>query len=94
MKNNLKIYNTLTGKKDLFKPREGKKVNLFVCGPTVYDYSHLGHARNYIVFDAFVKYLKIKGFNVFYLPREGEKWNCLHAFCPLRLLFSIFKAPG
>jgi cysteinyl-tRNA synthetase len=67
MKNNLKIYNTLTGKKDLFKPREGKKVNLFVCGPTVYDYSHLGHARNYIVFDAFVKYLKIKGFNVFYL---------------------------
>lgn len=67
MKNNLKIYNTLSGKKDLLKPIKGKKVNLFVCGPTVYDYSHLGHARNYIVFDTFVKYLKKSGFNVFYL---------------------------
>ena len=45
---NLKIYNTLSGKKDLFKPIKGKKVNLFVCGPTVYDYSHIGHARTYI----------------------------------------------
>ena len=67
MKHNLKIYNTLSGRKDLFKPIKGKRVNLFVCGPTVYDYSHLGHARNYIVFDAFVKYLKKAGFNVFYL---------------------------
>ncbi len=64
---NLKIYNTLSGKKDLFKPIKGKKVNLFVCGPTVYDYSHLGHARNYIIFDSFVKYLRHIGFNVFYL---------------------------
>ncbi len=64
---NLKIYNTLTHKKDLFKPIKGKKVNLFVCGPTVYDYSHLGHARNYIIFDSFVKYLKHTGFDVFYL---------------------------
>jgi len=67
IKHNLKIYNTLTGQKDLFKPRKGKKVNLFVCGPTVYDYSHLGHARNYIIFDSFVKYLRNIGFNVFYL---------------------------
>ncbi|MGD0577263.1 MAG: class I tRNA ligase family protein, partial [Candidatus Staskawiczbacteria bacterium] len=63
----MKIYNTLTGKKDLFKPRRGKKVNLFVCGPTVYDYSHLGHARTYVAFDSFAKYLKKTGFNVFYL---------------------------
>ena len=67
MKHNLKIFNTLTGKKDIFKPIKGKKVNLFVCGVTVYDYTHLGHARNYIVFDSFVKYLKSIGFNVFYL---------------------------
>ena len=67
MKHNLKIFNTLTGKKDLFKPIKGKKVNLFVCGPTVYDYSHLGHARNYIAFDAFVKYLRQIGYSVFYL---------------------------
>ena len=67
MKNNIKIYNTLSGEKDLFKPMKGKKVNLFVCGSTVYDYSHIGHARTYIIFDSFVKYLRHLGFNVFYL---------------------------
>ena len=63
----MKIYNTLSGKKDELKPIKGKKINIFVCGPTVYDYSHIGHARNYIVFDSFVKYLKSRGFEVFYL---------------------------
>jgi len=67
MKHNVKIYNTLTGEKDLFKPTKGKNVNLFVCGITVNNYPHLGHARNYIVFDSFVKYLRNIGFNVFYL---------------------------
>lgn len=63
----LKVYNTLTKKKELFKPLKGKKVNLFVCGPTVYDFSHLGHARTYLIFDMIVSYLKETGFNVFYL---------------------------
>ena len=63
----MKIYNTLSGKKDLLKPIKGKKINLFVCGPTVYDYSHIGHARTYVIFDAFVKYLRAQGFDVFYL---------------------------
>ncbi|MCX6724410.1 MAG: cysteine--tRNA ligase [Candidatus Staskawiczbacteria bacterium] len=63
----MKIYNTLSGKKDLFKPSKGKQINLFVCGPTVYDYSHLGHAKLFITFDIFVKYLRQRGFNVFYL---------------------------
>ena len=63
----IKIFNTLTGKKELFKPRKSRQVNLFVCGPTVYDYSHLGHARNYIVFDCLVKFLKRLGYKVFYL---------------------------
>ncbi len=67
MVNNLKIFNTLSGKKDEFKPIKGKKINLFVCGPTVYDYSHIGHARNYVIFDSFIKYLKLQGFKVFYL---------------------------
>jgi cysteinyl-tRNA synthetase len=66
-KHNLKIYNTLSGKKDLFKSIKGKQVNIFVCGPTVYDYSHMGHARTYITFDAFVKYLRACGFDVFYV---------------------------
>ena len=63
----LKVYNTLTKKKEVFKPRKGKKVNIFVCGPTVYDYAHIGHARTYIAFDVIVKYLREKGYDVFYL---------------------------
>jgi len=63
----LHAYNTLTRKKEVFKPRRGKRVNLFVCGPTVYDRSHLGHARTYLVFDVIVKYLKSRGYKVFYL---------------------------
>ncbi|MDO8663550.1 MAG: cysteine--tRNA ligase, partial [Candidatus Wildermuthbacteria bacterium] len=66
----LKVYNTLSRKKEIFKPlskARGKKVNLFTCGPTVYDFSHLGHARTYIAFDMIVKYLRQKGYNVFYL---------------------------
>jgi len=63
----MKIFNTLTGKKDILTPIADKKINLFVCGPTVYDLPHIGHAKTYIVFDAFAKYLKQIGFAVFYL---------------------------
>jgi cysteinyl-tRNA synthetase len=63
----LKVYNTLSREKEVFRPKKGKRVNFFVCGPTVYDFSHIGHARTYIVFDLIVKYLRKKGFNVFYL---------------------------
>lgn len=63
----LKVQNTLTQKKEVFKPRKGKLVELFVCGPTVYDLSHLGHARTYLSFDMIVKYLKERNYNVFYL---------------------------
>lgn len=63
----MKIYNTLSGKEEILKPLKGRKINLFVCGPTVYDYSHIGHARTYIAFDSFVKYLREQGYKVFYL---------------------------
>ncbi|MCX6764239.1 MAG: cysteine--tRNA ligase [Candidatus Nealsonbacteria bacterium] len=63
----LKLYNTLSQKKEIFKPRQKNKVNLFVCGPTVYDFSHLGHARNNLVFDMIVNFLRKTGFDVFYL---------------------------
>lgn len=69
----LRIYNTLTRKKEIFHPRtiqraRGKrKVNFFVCGPTVYDFSHIGHARTYVIFDVIVKYLRESGYDVFYL---------------------------
>src|SRR3989339_1925451 len=67
MKHNIKILNTLTGKKDTLKPIRGKRINIFVCGPTVYDYPHLGHAKLALTFDFFVKYLRRIGFDVFYL---------------------------
>ncbi|MFH1820567.1 MAG: cysteine--tRNA ligase [Candidatus Nealsonbacteria bacterium] len=63
----LKMYDTLTGKKKPLKPRQNKKLEIFVCGPTVYDYSHIGHARTYIAFDVIVKYLNSKGYKVNYL---------------------------
>ena len=63
----LKVYNPLSRKKEVFKPLKSKRVNLFVCGPTVYDSSHIGHARTYVVFDMVAKYLRQKGFAVFYL---------------------------
>ena len=60
----IQIYNTLSAKKELFEPFKNKKVNLFVCGPTVYDFSHIGHIRTYVIFDVFVKYLRYKGYKV------------------------------
>ena len=63
----IKLYNTLSRKKEIFKPRQGKKIKLFVCGPTVYDSPHLGHARTYIAFDMIAKYLRERGYDIFYL---------------------------
>lgn len=62
------LYNTLSGKKnELEQPLNGRVFNLFVCGPTVYDYAHLGHARTYIFFDTLVRYLRYQKKKVFYL---------------------------
>jgi cysteinyl-tRNA synthetase len=63
----MKIQNTMTGDKQNFQPIHENRVNLFVCGPTVYDDSHIGHARTYIAFDVVARYLKHKGFSVFYM---------------------------
>ncbi|MBI2041353.1 MAG: cysteine--tRNA ligase [DPANN group archaeon] len=62
----LQIYDTLSRKKKTFKPR-GKIVKMFVCGPTVYDYTHIGHARSYINFDIVARYLKWKGYKLNYV---------------------------
>ncbi len=63
----LKIYDSLSGKENNLPDTKNKAIKLFVCGPTVYDYSHIGHARVYIFFDFFAKYLKSLGKKVFYL---------------------------
>jgi len=63
----LRIYNTLTRKREVFKPIHGNRVNMFVCGPTTYDLSHLGHARTYIAYDIIARYLRYKGYSLFYI---------------------------
>jgi cysteinyl-tRNA synthetase len=63
----LKIYNTLTNQKDTFVPIDAGKVRMYVCGMTVYDYCHLGHARVMVVFDVVVRYLRARGYQVTYV---------------------------
>ncbi len=62
----LRLYNTLTNKTEEFIPKEKNKVKMYVCGPTVYDNAHLGHARCYITWDVLYRYLKFSGFDVTY----------------------------
>jgi len=63
----LKIFNTYTRKKEDFKSLEPGKIKIYVCGPTVYDYFHIGNARPLIMFDIFRRYLKYRGFEVQYI---------------------------
>jgi cysteinyl-tRNA synthetase len=63
----LTVYNTLTKKKEAFQPLEPGKVRLYVCGVTVYDLCHVGHARSAIVFDVIYRYLKYRGYDVTYV---------------------------
>ncbi len=67
MKNSIVIYNTLSRKKEVFKPITEGKVGLYVCGPTVYSNSHLGHARPNITFDLLFRYLTFSGYKVRYV---------------------------
>ena len=63
----MKLYNTLTRKKEEFIPLEEGKVKMYVCGPTVYDYIHIGNARPYVVFYTVRRYMEYKGYDVTYV---------------------------
>jgi len=63
----LKIYNSLTNKKEVFRPRKSKRVNMFVCGITPYDSPHIGNFRAAIVYDLLARYLRFAGYDIFYL---------------------------
>jgi cysteinyl-tRNA synthetase len=63
----LRVYNTLSAKKEDFRPLVPGKVGMYVCGVTVYDYCHIGHARANIVFDIIYRYLQYRGFDVTYV---------------------------
>ncbi len=63
----LQIYNTLTRRKEVFTPIEPGRVRMYVCGMTVYDYCHLGHARVMVAFDVITRYLRHRGYDVTYV---------------------------
>jgi cysteinyl-tRNA synthetase len=87
----MRIYNTLTGRKEEFIPLTPGKVKMYVCGVTVYDYCHIGHARSAIVFDAIRRYIRYKGFDVTFIKnftdvddkiinrakQEGIPWDAI-----------------
>src|SRR5438876_2625812 len=87
----LRLYNTRTQKKETFAPSVPGRVKMYVCGPTTYDYSHLGHARSYIDFDTARRYLEFLGHHVTYVQnftdidvviicRLDEAWNDPRAY--------------
>jgi len=63
----IKIYNTLSRKKEDFIPLNPNRVHIYVCGPTVYGHPHIGHAKSYISFDVIVRYFRYRGFSVKYV---------------------------
>lgn len=60
----MKVYNTLTRKKEEFVPIDEKEIKIYVCGPTVYNFFHIGNARPFVVFDTLRRYLEYRGYNV------------------------------
>src|SRR6266851_5477244 len=63
----LKVYNTLSRSLEEFDPVRPGRINMFVCGPTVWDSSHVGHAKTYIAYDIMARYLRHKGFSTFFI---------------------------
>jgi cysteinyl-tRNA synthetase len=74
----LKIYNTLTRKKEEFVPVQEGRVNMYVCGPTVYDYPHIGHAKTYVSFDIVLRYLRYRGHDVLYVQNITDVGHLMH----------------
>lgn len=73
----LRIFNVLGREKQDFKPLEEGRVGMYVCGPTVYDESHIGHAKTYISFDMVVRYLRFSGYNVLYVQNLTDVGHLL-----------------
>lgn len=73
----LKVYNMLTRQKEEFVPLVEDRVHMYVCGPTVYDHAHLGHAKTYIAFDVIARYLRYKGYKVRYVQNITDVGHLL-----------------
>lgn len=75
----LRIYNVLGREKQDFVPLNEGRVGMYVCGPTVYDHAHLGHARNYVSFDVVVRYLRYSGYKVLYVQNITDVGHLLES---------------
>ena len=73
----LKIFNRVTRQLEEFKPVQEGKVNMYVCGPTVYDYPHIGHGKTYVAFDVVVRYLRYLGYDVLYVQNITDVGHLL-----------------
>lgn len=73
----LKLYNVLTRTKEEFVPLSEGKVNIYVCGPTVYDNSHIGHAKTYVGFDVIVRFLRYTGYDLLYVQNITDVGHIL-----------------
>lgn len=71
---NLQLYNDLSGRKETFEPLVPGEVSFYVCGPTVYDYFHIGNARPFVVFDVLRRYMESKGLRVKYIQNFTDIW--------------------
>ncbi len=77
IRTNLQVYNYLTRQKEPFKPLERGRVGMYVCGPTVYDHAHLGHAKTYVAMDVIVRYLRYLGYKVRYVQNITDVGHIL-----------------
>ncbi|NWF70969.1 MAG: cysteine--tRNA ligase [Chloroflexi bacterium] len=73
----LRIFNVLGREKQEFVPIEPGRVNMYVCGPTVYDHAHIGHAKSYVAFDVIVRYLRYSGYDVLYVQNITDVGHLL-----------------
>ncbi|HLF28405.1 MAG TPA: cysteine--tRNA ligase [Anaerolineae bacterium] len=73
----IQIYNVLTRRKEELVPLNPNQVTLYVCGPTVYDHAHIGHAKTYVSFDVIVRYLRFRGFRVRYVQNITDVGHIL-----------------
>ena len=101
----IKIYNTLTRKLEVFKPIEPGIVRMYVCGPTVYDYNHIGHGKTYVVYDAMKRYFALRGYHVVHVMNitdiddkiinrareEGKDWREISEYYMKDYLESLEK---
>ena len=73
----LHLFNTMSGAKEEFRPLLPDSVTMYVCGPTVYDHAHLGHAKTYVAFDVISRYLRYKGYRVRYVQNITDVGHLL-----------------